>query len=68
MNELLTVKETDDFLTVREVSVILKKAVKTVYVYFETGIIPDNMVYRFGNSPRIKRKDLMKLIESRKGI
>ncbi len=58
----------DEYLTVKEIAAILKKAVKTTYVYIETGIIPEKMVYRFGNSPRVKKQDLMRLIESNRGI
>ena len=56
-----------DLLGVKEIALILKKAEKTIYVYFETGVFPESIVYRIGNSPRIERKDLYRFIDSKKG-
>jgi predicted DNA-binding transcriptional regulator AlpA len=56
-----------DLLGVKEIASILKKAKKTIYNYFETGIFPQKIVYRIGNSPRIERQDLYRFIESMKG-
>ena len=57
----------EELLTVKDVARVLRKAVKTVYHYVESELIPPSIILRLGNGIRIKRPDLEKWIEGHRG-
>jgi len=52
----------NEFLTIREVSQILKVSRTTIYRYFKLGL----KFHKIGGSIRIKREDLEKFIKGNK--
>ncbi len=57
----------EQLMTVKDVAFALKKAVKTVYHYVESEVIPPTLIIRVGNSLRMRRADLEKWVESKRG-
>ncbi len=57
----------EQLMTVKDVAFALKKAVKTVYHYVESEVIPPTLIIRVGNSIRMRRVDLEKWVESKRG-
>ena len=57
----------EELMTVPEIAAKLRKAIKTIYTWIETGRIPPTLLIRFGNSIRMTRADCDKLIESHRG-
>ena len=57
----------EQLMTVKDVAHALNKAVKTVYHYVETEVIPATLVIRLGNSIRMRPVDFEKWIEGNRG-
>ena len=59
----------EELMTIKDVAVKLRKAVKTVYHYVETHKIPPDLIIRLnGTSIRMKPSDFEKWVNGFRGV